>query len=66
MISPWYVLLAGIGGWVVNSLLLGRSSLTMPSLRREGGTRRLDTGFVSNLALGVAAAFSRTSSGPRY
>jgi hypothetical protein len=57
MISPWYVLLAGIGGWVANSLLLGRNSLPMPSLRREGGTHRLDVGFVSHVALGVAAAF---------
>jgi hypothetical protein len=57
MISPWYILLAGVGGGIVNSLLVERSSLVVPSLRREGGDVRIDFGFVSNIALGIAAAF---------
>jgi hypothetical protein len=57
MISPWYVLLAGIGGGIVNSLLVERNTLILPSLRRDGGTIQVDLGFLSNVALGVAAAF---------
>jgi hypothetical protein len=57
VISPWYVFITGIGGGVVNSLLVERSSLVVPSLRREGGILRVEFGFVSNIALGIAAAF---------
>ena len=57
MISSWYVLLAGLGGGIVNSLLLERNRLIMPALQREDGRLLLDLGFVSNIALGVAAAF---------
>jgi hypothetical protein len=57
MISPWYVLLAGIGGGIVNSLLVERNRLILPSLRRDGGVLHLDLGFLSNVAIGVAAAF---------
>jgi hypothetical protein len=57
VISPWYVFITGIGGGVVNSLLVERSSLVVPSLRREGGILRGEFGFVSNIALGIAAAF---------
>lgn len=57
MISSWYVLLAGLGGGIVNSLLLERNRLIMPALRRENDRFLLDLGFLSNIALGVAAAF---------
>jgi hypothetical protein len=41
----------------VNSLLLEENSLILPAIRTEAGRRKLDLGFLSNLALGVAAAF---------
>jgi hypothetical protein len=57
VISPWYVFLVGLGGGIVNSLLLERNSLILPAVRRERGTLRVELGFVSNVALGVVAAF---------
>lgn len=57
MISSWYVLLVGLGGGVVNSLLVERNRLVVPALRKEDDRLLLDLGFISNIALGVAAAF---------
>jgi uncharacterized membrane protein YeaQ/YmgE (transglycosylase-associated protein family) len=41
----------------VNSLLLEGNSLILPAIRMEDGKRKLDLGCLSNIALGIAAAF---------
>ena len=57
MVAWWAITLVGLGGGVVNSLLLEENSLILPAIRTEAGRRKLDLGFLSNVALGVAAAF---------
>jgi hypothetical protein len=56
-VAWWVIALVGLGGGVVNSLLLEGNSLIIPALRAENGKKRLDLGFLSNIALGIAAAF---------
>jgi uncharacterized membrane protein YeaQ/YmgE (transglycosylase-associated protein family) len=56
-VAWWAIALVGLGGGVANSLLLEENSLILPAIRTEAGRRRLDLGFLSNVALGVAAAF---------
>ena len=51
------IALVGLGGGVANSLLLEENSLILPAIRTEAGRRKLDLGFLSNIVLGVAAAF---------
>ena len=55
--SWWAVALVGLGGGVANSLLLEENSLILPAIRTEADRRKLDLGFLSNIALGIAAAF---------
>jgi hypothetical protein len=57
LVQWWTIALLGLGGGVLNSLLLEGNSLILPALTRAGGKRRLELGFLSNLAFGVAAAF---------
>jgi hypothetical protein len=57
LVAWWAIALVGLGGGVANSLLLEENSLILPAIRTEAGRRKLDLGFLSNIALGVAAAF---------
>src|SRR5690348_13173378 len=57
LVAWWAIALVGLGGGVTNSLLLEENSLILPAIRTEAGRRRLDLGFLSNVALGIAAAF---------
>jgi len=52
------IALVGLGGAVANSLLLEENSLIVPAIRTEAGRRKVDLGFLSNVALGIAAAFA--------
>jgi uncharacterized membrane protein YeaQ/YmgE (transglycosylase-associated protein family) len=56
-VAWWAIALVGLGGGVANSLLLEENSLILPAIRLEAGRRKLDLGFLSNVALGIAAAF---------
>jgi hypothetical protein len=57
VVAWWVITLVGLGGGVVNSLLLEENRLILPAVRTEAGRRKLDLGFLSNIALGIAAAF---------
>jgi hypothetical protein len=57
LLAWWAIALVGLGGGIVNSLLLERNSLVLPAVRNEDGRRSIQLGFVSNLLFGLAAAF---------
>jgi hypothetical protein len=47
LVAWWAIAVVGLGGGVVNSLLLEENSLILPAIRTEAGRRKLDLGSVS-------------------
>jgi hypothetical protein len=47
LVAWWAIAVVGLGGGVVNSLLLEENSLILPAIRTEAGRRKLDLGSVN-------------------
>jgi hypothetical protein len=47
LVAWWAIAVVGLGGGVVNGLLLEENSLILPAIRTEAGRRKLDLGSVN-------------------